>query len=70
MYDLVIRNGKVVDGTGRAARTEDVAVKDGVIVAVGQALDAGRQEIAAAGLLVAELAAARGFLSGLGFASR
>lgn len=53
MYDLVIRNGKVVDGTGSAARTEDVAVKDGVIVAVGPALSAGREEIDAEGLLVA-----------------
>ena len=31
-YDLVIRGGSVVDGTGADARTADVAVRDGVIV--------------------------------------
>lgn len=33
--DLVIRNGSILDGTGREAFTGDVAVKDGRIVAVG-----------------------------------
>ena len=32
MHDLVIRNGRVVDGTGRAAFHADVAVRDGRIV--------------------------------------
>ena len=31
-YDLVIRSGSVIDGTGRPAMTADVAVKDGIIV--------------------------------------
>jgi N-acyl-D-aspartate/D-glutamate deacylase len=35
-YDLLITNGRVVDGTGAPARAADVAVKDGVIVAVGK----------------------------------
>jgi len=34
-YDLVIRNGVVVDGTGAPARRPDVAGDDGRIVAVG-----------------------------------
>jgi N-acyl-D-aspartate/D-glutamate deacylase len=36
MYDLVIRGGTAVDGTGQAARTADVAVCDGLIVEVGR----------------------------------
>ncbi|MEO1568372.1 MAG: amidohydrolase family protein [Pseudomonadota bacterium] len=53
MYDLIIRNGTVVDGTGAASRTADVAIKDGLIAAVGEAVagDASR-EIDAAGQVV------------------
>ena len=39
MYDLLIRNGTVVDGTGADRRVADVAVVDGTIVAVGPDLD-------------------------------
>lgn len=34
-FDLIIRNGSIVDGTGVPARNGDVAVSDGVISAVG-----------------------------------
>ncbi len=34
-FDVVIRGGTVVDGTGSAPRTADVAIADGRIVAVG-----------------------------------
>src|ERR1700761_4870015 len=51
-YDLVIRNGTIVDGLGRAPYRGDVAVRGGVIVAVGSIDGAGRREIDAAGLLV------------------
>jgi N-acyl-D-aspartate/D-glutamate deacylase len=51
-FDLVIRGGMVVDGTGAEARRADVAVKGGVIIAVGQVEGAGREEIDASGLLV------------------
>ena len=34
-YELVIRNGTVIDGTGSAGFTADVAVSEGQIVAVG-----------------------------------
>src|SRR6201981_4088264 len=52
MHDLVIRNGSIVDGTGRAAFRGDIAVDGGVIVGVGGKAGAGRREIDAAGLLV------------------
>ena len=35
MYDVLIRNGRIVDGTGAPAYPGNVAVKDGVIVAIG-----------------------------------
>jgi N-acyl-D-amino-acid deacylase len=52
MYDLVIRNGLLVDGTGANARQGDLAVSDGNIVAVGDVGGAGECEIDANGLLV------------------
>lgn len=36
MYDLLIKNAFVIDGTGAPGFTGDVAVKDGKIAAVGQ----------------------------------
>ena len=51
-FDLVIRGGKVVDGTGGPARFADVGIRDDRVVAVGSELAAGREEIDAAGLLV------------------
>jgi N-acyl-D-amino-acid deacylase len=51
-YDLIIRNGTIVDGLGSEPYVADVAVRDGVIIAVGAVDgDAGR-EIDATGLLV------------------
>ncbi len=52
MHDLVIRNGLVVDGTGAPARQADVAIDDGVVAAIGEINDLGREEIDAEGLLV------------------
>ncbi len=52
MHDLVVRNGRVVDGTGAAARIADVAVDGGRITAVGSVAEAGRTEIDAEGRLV------------------
>jgi N-acyl-D-amino-acid deacylase len=39
MFDLILRNGTVVDGTGAAAFPADVGVKDGVITHVGASLE-------------------------------
>jgi N-acyl-D-aspartate/D-glutamate deacylase len=52
MYDLVIRNGCVIDGSGDPSRVTDVAVQDGLIVEVGSGLGPARREIDAAGRLV------------------
>jgi N-acyl-D-aspartate/D-glutamate deacylase len=52
MFDLVIRNGAVIDGSGGPRTVADVAVQDGRIAAVGPKLGAGRREIDAGGLLV------------------
>ena len=52
-YDLIIRNGHVVDGSGGKSGILDVAVKDGLIQAVGENLpDTALNEIDAAGLIV------------------
>ena len=53
MHDLLIRNGRVVDGTGAAAFEGDVAVEGDTIVAVGRGLDgSARRTIDAAGAIV------------------
>jgi N-acyl-D-amino-acid deacylase len=52
-YDLLIRNGTVVDGTGAAARHADVAVSAGKIVAIGKVDGSARQTIDAADCVVA-----------------
>lgn len=54
MYDLIIRKGLVVDGTGAPALVGDVAVKDGLIAAVAPHIDgSAREEIDAHGLCTA-----------------
>ncbi len=52
MHDLVIRNGKIVDGTGKPSFIGDVAIDGGKITSVGGKAGAGRREIDATGLLV------------------
>lgn len=53
MLDLILRNGRIVDGTGNPWFVGDVGVKDGLIAAVGRldveardVIDVGRQVIA------------------------
>lgn len=50
--DVVLRGGTVVDGTGAAPRTADVAIADGVIREIGQVSAKGAEEIDAQGALV------------------
>ena len=53
-YDLLIKNGRVVDGSGAPAFHADVAVQDGKIVGVGKANGAAaKRTIDAAGRVVA-----------------
>jgi N-acyl-D-aspartate/D-glutamate deacylase len=51
-YDLVIRNGTVVDGTGRPSFRGDVAVSGDRIAAVGEVDGDGRETIDAEGRVV------------------
>ena len=53
MHELVIRGGTVVDGTGAAAVTADVAVDEGRITAMGKVDERGARELDADGLVVA-----------------
>ncbi|MEP6623850.1 MAG: amidohydrolase family protein [Acidimicrobiia bacterium] len=52
MTDLVIRNGTVIDGTGRPGFAADVAIDDGIITEVGPDLARGTREIDADGQVV------------------
>jgi N-acyl-D-aspartate/D-glutamate deacylase len=51
-FDLVIRAGSVIDGTGAPAREADVAIAGGRIVGVGHLDGRGREEIDAKGMIV------------------
>jgi N-acyl-D-aspartate/D-glutamate deacylase len=52
-YDLVIKNGIVVDGTGARRYRADVAVADGKVADIGRISDGARRTIDADGLVVA-----------------
>jgi N-acyl-D-amino-acid deacylase len=52
-FDLVIKNGLVIDGTGRAGFEADVAVEGDKIAAIGKHLAPGKKEIDAKGKAVA-----------------
>src|SRR5438270_13875414 len=52
-YDLVIKNGDVIDGSGSPSRRADVAIKGDRIVAVGTVSGSARRTIDATGRIVA-----------------
>jgi len=52
-HDLIIRGGTIVDGTGNPRFTGDVAIRDGLISAVGKVSGGATHEIDATGLFVA-----------------
>ena len=45
MYDVLIKNGQIVDGSGKAAFFGDIAVKDGKIVSIASCIDGEAAEI-------------------------
>ncbi len=51
-YDVVIRGGTIVDGTGSEPYTGDLAIKDGFIAAIGEVEGEATQEIDATGHMV------------------
>src|SRR6202044_4050909 len=51
-YDLIIKNGTVIDGTGAFRRRADVAVKDGKVAEIGKVTDGAAQTIDASDLIV------------------
>lgn len=53
MHDLIIRGGTIVDGTGRPRFKGDVAIRDGLISAVGTVHGDAKEEIDATGRIVA-----------------
>jgi dihydroorotase/N-acyl-D-amino-acid deacylase len=61
-YDLIVRKGRIIDGTGSPWYHGDVAIRDGRIVAIGRLADAtARKTIDAKGEIVAP-----GFIDMLG----
>jgi N-acyl-D-amino-acid deacylase len=50
MFDLLIKGAKVIDGTGAAPLTADVAVRDGRVVEIGRPSGTARQTVNADGL--------------------
>ncbi|MFP6792490.1 MAG: amidohydrolase family protein [Pseudomonadales bacterium] len=52
MYDSIVRNGTVIDGTGNDRFVADIAIKDGKIAKIGQITDPATNEIDAKGKLV------------------
>jgi N-acyl-D-aspartate/D-glutamate deacylase len=52
-YDLIIRNGEIYDGSGAPAFRGDIAIRDGLIAALGERIDGSAgEEIDAGGHIV------------------
>src|SRR5580692_2977082 len=52
-YDLIIRHGRIIDGTGNPAYFADIGVTNGKIAAIGRIDGEAKSEINAKGLVVA-----------------
>ena len=51
-YDLIVRNGTVIDGSGQPRFHADIGVMDGKIASIGVIAEKGKREIDATGLIV------------------
>src|SRR5262249_20316391 len=58
-YDLIIRNGMIVDGSGLSSYPADVGIKSGKIATIGRLRERGIEEIDAEGQVVSP-----GFIDG------
>lgn len=52
LYDVVIRNGKIIDGSGAKPFIGDIAINEGTISLIGEIKGSGKKEIDAKGNLV------------------
>ena len=52
MHDIIIKNGTIIDGSGRERFVGDIAIKDGLIKQIGTVQGEARTEIDASGKLV------------------
>lgn len=52
MYDLIIRNGSIVDGTGNPRYNADIALKNGLIEEIGDIYEPAKKEISVDGNIV------------------
>ena len=68
-YDLVIKNGIVVDGTGATRRQADVAIANGKVAEIGKVTEGAKRTIeigvscAAAGIIVVAAGYSAAFLT-------
>ncbi|MFP6837261.1 MAG: amidohydrolase family protein, partial [Pseudomonadales bacterium] len=53
MLDLVIKNGRIVDGTGDPSFKADIGIRDGRIIAIGNITEPATQTVNADGRVVA-----------------
>lgn len=53
MYDLILKNGRIYDGSGLPSFIGDVAIQNGKIAAIGRINDSAAQVLDASGLAVA-----------------
>ena len=53
MFDLIIRGGTIIDGSGEQRYVADIGIKDGKVARIGEITETATEEINAAGKLVA-----------------